>query len=327
MQRRGFLLGLASVGTLGGCASAEANPTDFGSWLEGVRREARQRGLSSRAIDAALADVAPIPRVIELDRRQPETTLTFAEYIARVVPRARIDAGRAQLGENRQLLQQVHARFGVQPRFIVALWAVESDFGRITGNFQIIPALATLAYDGRRSAFFREELFQAIKIVDRGHVRPQDMRGSWAGAMGQSQFMPSSYLSYAVDFDGDGNADIWNSRADVFASSANYLAKAGWRSDETWGRLVLLPTGFDAGLIDYNKVQKPSAEWRALGVRLPNGLEIPGDARSAASIVQPGGAAGPSYIVYANYRALLRWNRSLYFATAVGYLADQIGEV
>ena len=327
MHRRHFLLGFASVGTLAACASAEANPTDFGSWLDGVRREARQRGLSNRAIDAALADVAPIARVIELDRRQPETTLTFAEYMARVVPLARIDAGRAQLALNRELLQKVQSRFGVQPRFIVALWAVESDFGRITGNFQIIPALATLAYDGRRSAFFREELFQAIKIVDRGHVRPQDMRGSWAGAMGQSQFLPSSYLTYAVDFDGDGKADIWNSRADVFASSANYLAKVGWRSDETWGRPVMLPAGFDSGLIDYNKVQKPSAEWRALGVRLTDGGEIPAEPRLAASIVQPGGADGPRYIVYANYRALLRWNRSLYFATAVGYLADQIGEV
>jgi membrane-bound lytic murein transglycosylase B len=247
--------------------------------------------------------------------------------MARVVPQARIDGGRAQLRDNAELLAKVEARYGVPPRFIVALWAVESDFGRITGNFPTIAALATLAYDGRRAAFFREELFQAIRIVDKGHVRPQDMRGSWAGAMGQNQFMPSSYLAYAIDFDGDGRADIWGSRADVFASTANYLAKVGWRRDETWGRLVRLPEGFDRGLIDHAKVQRPAAEWRALGVRLTDGRAIPDDHRSAASLVQPGGADGPTYLVYENYRALLRWNRSLYFATAVGHLADKIAQV
>ena len=328
MERRRFVFGLAGLGAVAAVVNraAEASSAEFDAWLDGVRREAQQRGLSKRAIDAALADIAPIPRVIELDRRQPETTLTFSQYIERVAPLARIETGRGQLVDNRDLLARVSARFNVQPRFIVALWAVETDFGRITGGFPIIAALATLAYDGRRSAFFREELFNALKIVDRGHVNPQEMRGSWAGAMGQNQFMPSSYLSYAIDFDGDGKADIWTSRADVFASSANYLSRAGWRGDEGWGRVVRLPDRFDPAFIDHAKVQKPAAEWRTLGVALIDGRPLDEEFRSAGSLVQPGGADGPTYLVHANYRALLRWNRSLYFATAVGYLADQIDQ-
>ncbi len=329
-KRRELMIAFAGVGALAACATpageAEANPSDFGAWLDGVKREAQSRGLSRRAIDEALADVAPIARVIELDRRQPETTITFAQYMERVVPLARIETGRAQLRENRALLDQVSRRFNVQPRFIVALWAVETDYGRITGNFPIIAALATLAYDGRRSAFFREELFHALRIVDRGHIRPQEMRGSWAGAMGQNQFMPSSYLTYAVDFDGDGKADIWGSRADVFASSANYLAKVGWRNDEGWGRLVEVPVALDPGLFDHNRVQKPVAEWRGLGVRLIDSRPLDDAFQSPGSLVRPGGTEGPTFMVHANYRALLRWNRSLYFATAVGYLADQIAE-
>ena len=328
MERRRFVTGMAWLAAAAAFADrpATAGSAEFKTWLEGVRREAQQRGLSKRAIDAALVDVAPIPRVIELDRRQPETTLTFAQYMERVVPLARIEAGRAQLNDNRDLLARVSARFNVQPQFIVALWAIETDYGRITGGFPVIAALATLAYDGRRSAFFREELFNALKIVDRGHVDPREMRGSWAGAMGQNQFMPSSYLSYAIDFDGDGKADIWTSRADVFASSANYLSRVGWRGDEGWGRVVRLPEGLDPTLIDHTKVQKPTTEWRALGVAAIDGRPLGEEFRSSGSLVQPGGAEGPTYLVHANYRALLRWNRSLYFATAVGYLADQIDQ-
>ncbi|HJS31868.1 MAG TPA: lytic murein transglycosylase [Alphaproteobacteria bacterium] len=328
MERRRFMTGLAGLGAAVGLASraAMASSAEFKAWLDGVRSEAQRRGLSKRAIDVGLVDVAPIPRIIELDRRQPETTLTFSQYMERVVPLARIEAGRAQLVDNRDLLARVSARFNVQPQFIVALWAVETDYGRITGGFPVIAALATLAYDGRRSAFFREELFNALKIVDRGHVDPREMRGSWAGAMGQNQFMPSSYLSYAIDFDGDGKADIWTSRADVFASSANYLSRVGWRGDEGWGRVVRLPEGFDTALIDHTKVQKPTAEWRTLGVASIEGRALGEEFRSAGSLVQPGGADGPTYLVHANYRALLRWNRSLYFATAVGYLADQIDQ-
>lgn len=302
---------------------ASAQTTDFATWLDALRREGLQRGLSKRTLDDGLANVEVLDRVVELDRKQPESTLTFDEYLARVVPAARVETARARLAENRDLLAQISARFGVQPRFIVTLWGMESDFGRITGNFSVISSLATLAYEGRRASFFREELFAALKIIDRGQASARDMRGSWAGAMGQCQFMPSTYLAYAVDFDGNSKPDIWTSRPDVFASTANYLARLGWKADETWGREVRLPAGFDRGLIDVNKVQKQIAEWNALGVRNGDGSALPVRAL-AGSLVQPGGASGPTYLVYGNYRAIMKWNRSTFFATAVGHLSDRI---
>ena len=322
MQRRTFLASLAAALA---AAPAYANDMPFDDWLKAFRQEGFGKGIPAAIADLCLRGVAPIPRVLELDRRQPETTLTFDEYITRVVNPGRVESGRARLQEHREILARVSQTYGVQPRFIVSLWGIETDFGRLTGNFSIISALATLAYDGRRSAFFREELMNALRIVARGHITPQELRGSWAGAMGQSQFMPSSYLAYAVDFDGDGKADIWGSRADVFASAANYLSKSGWRGDETWGREVRVPTAFDRTLVDHNKVQKPLPEWQALGVRRADGGDLPTRDLSA-SVIQPGGSDGPSFLIYNNYRVLLRWNRSLYFATAVGFLADRIGE-
>lgn len=323
MQRRSFLAGLAAALAWG--RGAPAAELEFDAWLKAFRQEAIAKGIPAAIVEQSLVGVAPIPRVLELDRRQPETTLTFDEYITRVVNPGRVESGRARLHEHRELLGRVSHAYGVQPRFIVALWGIETDFGRITGNFSILSALATLAYDGRRSAFFREELLNALRILARSNIAPQELRGSWAGAMGQSQFMPSTYLAYAVDFDGDGRADIWNSRADVFASAANYLSKVGWRADETWGREVRLPAGFERALIDHNKVQKPLIEWQALGVRRTDGGDLPARELNA-SVIQPGGADGPSFLIYNNYRVLLRWNRSLYFATAVGFLADRIGE-
>lgn len=331
MKRRDFVAGLpiAALGLVGlPAVEARASTHDFDTWLSGVRAEARQRGFSERTVNEALTGLSPIARVLELDRRQPEVTLTFDQYIARVVNDARAETARQRIVENRDLLDGVSRRFNVQARFIVALWAIETDFGRITGGFPIIQALATLAHDGRRSAFFREELFNALRIVERTGIAPRDLKGSWAGAMGQSQFMPSSYLAYAVDHDGDGRADIWNSRPDVFASIANYLSKVGWRASETWGRPVRLPAGFDPGLIDDRRLQKPAkalAEWQALGVRKVDGAALP-QRDVSGWIVQPGGATGPSFLVYGNYKALLHWNRSLFFATAVGYLADRIGD-
>ncbi|MBI3451644.1 MAG: lytic murein transglycosylase [Rhodospirillales bacterium] len=324
---RAFRFVLAIYAVFAAVHPVRAAELDFDAWLMGVRAEGLQRGLSARTLDEALAGVAPIPRVLELDRRQPEVTQTFDEYMARVVNKARIETGRQRLAEHRDILDRVSRRYGVQQRFIVALWAIETDFGRFTGNFPVIAALATLAHDGRRSAFFREELFNALTIVDRSFVAARDMRGSWAGAMGQSQFMPSSFLAFAVDGDGDGKIDIWNSRTDVFASAANYLAKSGWKDTETWGREVRLPTGFDRALIEGVRVQtqKPLSQWQALGVRRADGGDLPGR-DLMASLIQPGGSDGRAYLVYDNYRVLLRWNRSLFFATAVGHLADQIGD-
>ena len=300
---------------------ARADP-GFDAWLEGVRQEARERGLKEATIESALSDISPIKRVVELDRRQPEFKLTLDRYLSRVVSKARIEKGRARLAEHGTLLKEVSAKYKVQPRFIVALWGIETDFGRYLGGFPVIPALASLAYDGRRSAYFRKELFNALTVIDRGHIAPKDMMGSWAGAMGQNQFMPSSFLRYAVDYDGDGRRDIWGTHADIFASSANYLSKVGWRGDQTWGRKVRLPNGFDRALIGL-KVRKGLRDWQRLGVRRPDGRDLP--ARNLrSSILLPGGADGSAYVVYDNFRAILRWNRSNLFATAVGSLADRI---
>jgi membrane-bound lytic murein transglycosylase B len=295
----------------------------FEAWLEELRTEARARNVSDTTLERALAGVRPIERVIELDRKQPESEMTFARYLDIVLTDERIEQGRQKLAQHRSLLADLQRRYGVQPRYLVALWGVESTYGTRTGSFEVIPALATLAYEGRRGAFFRGELLDALDILDQGHVEPARMLGSWAGAMGQPQFMPSSFKRFAVDHDGDARSDIWDSTADALASAANYLARHGWRGDQVWGREAKLPAGFDPGLVGRN-VKRPLGDWQRLGVRRANGTDLP-PASLAASVVQPGGSDGPSYLVYENFHVLLRWNRSDYFATSVGLLADRIG--
>ena len=315
-----FVMGLALTITQ---QPIDASGADFETWLAKFREEAAKKGISEATLNDSLRDLKPIPRVIELDRRQPEFTLTFEDYMKRVVTQTRIRKARERYTKHAELLKRVGKRFGVQPRFIVALWGIESDFGRVTGGFDVIPALATLAHDGRRSTFFRSQLMNALTIVDQGHIVAKRMKGSWAGAMGQVQFMPSSFLRFAVDFDGDGRKDLWKTREDVFGSAANYLAKSGWNSSQTWGRRVELPEGFEAKLINYRKVSKPLAEWQALGVRRAGGGDLP-DANFSASLVQPMEGRGPSFLIYGNYRTILKWNRSHFFALAVGRLADAI---
>ncbi|MEK9944478.1 MAG: lytic murein transglycosylase [Alphaproteobacteria bacterium] len=292
-------------------------------WLEEVRTEASAKGIKPSIVDQALTGIDPIPRIIELDRRQPEFTLTFAQYIERVVPDRRVQKGRQMLAQHRALLEKVGNEIGVQPRFIVALWGIETDFGRLTGGFNVVNALATLAFDGRRSAYFRKELFDALQILDEGHIAPEKMTGSWAGAMGQAQFMPSSFVNFAIDYDKDGRRDIWTTQADVFGSAANYLKRVGWQDDQTWGREVRLPAGFDAALAE-EKAMKPIGGWQALGVRNLDGSDLP-TRQLPAHIVIPDGPEGRAFMVYDNFRATLRWNRSNYFALAVGLLSDRIG--
>ena len=300
-----------------------AKALDFDAWLAEFSAEASAKGISALTLKNALAEIRPIPRVVELDRRQPEFTLTFSDYMKRVVTATRIKKARARYDKHKVLLDRVSKRYGVQPRFIVALWGIETDFGRLTGGFDVIPALATLAHDGRRSAFFRAQLLNALTVIDQGHIAADKMKGSWAGAMGQVQFMPSSFLNFAVDFDGDGRKNLWTSQEDVFGSAANYLAKSGWNGSENWGRKVKLPTPFDENLINYKKIMKPLREWDELGVLRDDGTRLPsGDIR--ASLVRPKEGQGPNFIIYGNYRAILKWNRSHYFALAVGHLADAI---
>ncbi len=304
----------------GHAVGAQAQEGDFAAWLVEFRQEALSEGIRSETLDAALPGLTFRPRVVELDRRQPEGTLTYAEYLSRVLPPARVNRGKRLLLLHQALLTEIGNAYGVQPRFIVALWGIESDFGRVTGGFPVLDALATLAFDGRRGAFFRRQLLEALRIVDDGHIQPDEMLGSWAGAMGQSQFMPSSFQEFAVDHDGDGRRDIWGTLPDVFASAANYLARAGWKHDQTWGRRAHLPEGFDLDLKGL-EVTKPLGEWQALGVRRSNGDDLPGR-QLPASLILPGGPDGPAFLTYSNYRVLLRWNRSHYFATTVGQFAD-----
>ena len=299
-----------------------AQQRDFTTWLQELRAEAVALGIRPQTLDVALIGLRPLPRVIELDRKQPEDTLTYAQYFERTLPAARVHRGLRLLNEHRPLLQEIGTKYGVPPGLIVALWGMETDFGRVTGNFSVLASLATLAYDGRRSAFFRHELLDALKIVDAGHVRPAAMTGSWAGAMGQNQFMPSSFLQYAVDYNGDGRCDIWTTLADVFASTANYLARAGWRWRQPWGHRVVLPADFDVAS-NAGQPSRTLAVWQVMGVRRADGGAFPAEIESA-SLVLPNGATSPAFLVYPNYQVLLKWNRSHYFALTVGQFTDQL---
>ena len=296
---------------------------DFYTWLDKLKTEAKRQGISQKTLDSSLIGIKPIPRVIELDRKQPEFTLTFAEYLKRVVSARRIRIGKSKLKEHEELLKEISLKYGVQSRYIVALWGIETDFGRITGGFPVISSLATLAYDGRRSKFFRKELLLALKIVDGGHILAKDMVGSWAGAMGQNQFMPSSFHAYAVDYDKDGSKDIWKTLPDIFASIANYLSKSGWQADQTWGRPISLPENFSRKFLG-RKLKKTLGEWQQLGVRKLSGQDLP-KRNLLSSIIRPEkGQIGPAFVIYNNYEVILKWNRSNYFATAVGTLSDKI---
>jgi membrane-bound lytic murein transglycosylase B len=301
---------------------ARAQDAAFDIWLDGVRRDAVAAGVSQATIEAALSGLTPIERVLELDRRQPEFTQTFWSYLDRAVTPGRVERGRALMAEHADLLRRIRRRYNVQPDYLVAFWGLESNFGKYTGGFSVIAALATLAYDARRGAFFRAQLLDALRIIDQGHVSASKMEGSWAGAMGQLQFIPSTFVNYAVDFDGDGRRNIWTDLPDVFASAANYLSSIGWRGDERWGREVRLPANFDwklAGL----KLRKPLEEWRRLGIRRADGGALP-VADISGAIVAPGGHKGPAFLVYGNFDKILNWNRSLLYAIAVGHLADRI---
>ena len=306
---------------LGGRAASAAE-SDFQAFLAGVRRDAAAQGVRPGTLDVVFRSVQFLPHVVELDQRQPERKLTFAEYLAKVVTQQRLDDARQHLTDNWQLLQRVSQRFHVQPRFVIALWGVESDFGRTMGDYFVPSSLATLAFEGRRGPMFRSELIASLKILDQGNVRPNAMLGSWAGAMGQCQFMPTTYLSYAVDFDGDGRRDIWNDRADVLGSIANYISRLGWRGNESWGRQVVLPPNFDERLAGPDN-RRPIADWVRMGVRAAGNVSLGGHEPEAA-LVLPDGPGGTALLVYDNFRVIKKWNNSTYFAAAVGYIADSI---
>ena len=303
-------------------ASPVLGEPNFEEWVKDFKAEAIGKGISSSLMDKAFQGLAPLPRVLELDRKQPESTMAFGQYRKNVVSPQRIQHGRQMMVQHRDLLNEVGQQYGVQPRVIVALWGIETFYGKNTGGYRIVEALATLAFDGRRSQYFRRELLNALRILQDRHISLEKMKGSWAGAMGQCQFMPSSFLQFAVDYDGDGRKDIWTTPADVFASAANYLAQSGWRGKQIWGRRAQLPSRFDVKMAGL-KISKPLQVWQKLGIRKIDGSDLP-VASLNASIVLPDGKGGPGYLVYNNYRVILKWNRSTYFATSVGLLADAL---
>ncbi len=271
-------------------AGAQSSDPKFAAWLRGVRAEALKAGVDAGTLDATLSEVEEIPRVMELARNQPEFKMTFDRYLEIVVSNERVTRGRALMAENRALIDRFAVPAGIPTSTVTALWGIESNYGTRLGDFEVVPALATLAYNGFRAKFFRQQLIAALKIISQGHVGLHAMKGSWAGAMGQCQFIPTSFIAYAADGDGDGRKDIWTSKADVFASVVNYLRRVGWKPGLPWGQEV--PAGTPAG-----KGQR---------------------------IVRPAGANGPTFLVTDNFRAILRWNQSDFFALAVGLLSDKI---
>lgn len=302
-------------------SSVRADEYNFARWVYTFKQRAAGQGLSPAFLDRTMTGVTFLPRVIALDGKQPEHKITFAQYKKNILTSSRIADGRRLLATHRALLTRVSKAYGVAPQYIVALWGIETNYGRNTGGFDSLSALATLAYEGRRASFFESELVAALRILQGGHAGTDRLTGSWAGALGQCQFMPSSYHKYAVDGNGDGQIDIWNSLPDVFASIANYLHTEGWRTDMRWGRAVHVPHAIPAALYG-REVSRPLSEWKRRGV---GPISMPADGSDpAASLVAPDGPGTESYLVYGNYNVIMHWNRSTYFATSVGLLADAI---
>lgn len=322
LTRRHMLSAAAAAATLATRRAQAAPQAGFAAFLATLRADARRAGISAATLDRALAGIAPNAKVLERDRHQPEFTMTWAQYRALLITDKRIDAGRAAVRDNRALLAAVQARFGVTPSVITGIWGLESSFGAQTGDFHVVEALATLAWEGRRASFFRSELIAALKILDHADVTPARMTGSYAGAMGQPQFMPTSFLRYAVDFDGDGRRDIWTSRPDVLGSIANYLAQSGWHGEAPWGQPITLPASFDTSATGRD-TKRLLREWSRQGVRPADGAWRVAD-DTTASVLLPDGPGGEAFVVYPHFTAIRRYNPSDFYALVVGLLGDRL---
>lgn len=317
---RRVLWGLVA-GMLGVSAPAMAS-SSFESCLADLRAQAKARGLPASAVDSHLSGLERDPSVLESLDAQPEFRTPIWDYLAALVDTQRIEEGRAMLSRWAEVLAQVEARYGVDPATVVAVWGVESDFGRAVGRKPILRSLATLSCEGRRQTFFRGQLQAALRIVIEGHVTPERFTGSWAGAFGQTQFMPTTFLESAVDFDGDGRRDIVDTVPDALASTAHYLKRAGWRPGESWGAEVRLPAGFDASLAGRTQ-RRPMSDWATRGLRRVDGQPISSQATPAALIL-PAGPSGPAFLVGRNFDAIYAYNASESYALAIAHLADRL---
>jgi len=308
-------------------------PPPFSDWLVALRQEARDKGYSDALLNQTLEGLEPLEHVVQSDRSQAELNPGFARYLSTRLTNTMIRRGKEMAVQHETVLGQVERKYDVQRRFLLALWGMETRYGRVTGNTPVFQALATLAWEPRRATYFRGELFNALTMVQRGHIDAPSMTGSWAGAMGQTQFMPSSYLTYAVDFDGDGRRDIWKSTGDALGSIANYLKGFGWNSDETWGREVkvsaavrgeiarTIPRRTEGCYAVRNMTERrPLAEWQKLGVRLTNGRALPRAAIRAGLV----DAGERTFLVYPNYDAILAYNCAHYYALTVALLSDRL---
>ncbi|QHB34741.1 lytic murein transglycosylase [Yersinia canariae] len=300
------------------------DPAQFPAYVEQLKAQARAKGISDATLDIAFANIHFVDRVVQSDRNQLEKKVTLDDYLAKVLTPSKIAQGQEIYQRYQPQLSQVTARYGVPERYIVALWGMESGFGKIQGKEDVISALSTLAFEGRREAFFTKELMAALEIIQQGRVDDPQLKGSWAGAMGQSQFMPSSFLTYGADGDGDGKVDIWNNIDDVFASTANYLSTEGWKPGIGWGQEAQLPVSFNVALAGLKDSQaKTVAQWQQLGV-VPRGSVANLDLR--AWVIVPDDVQGRAFLVYDNFRTIMHWNRSYYFAISIGMMADSMGQ-
>ncbi|MCX7115457.1 MAG: lytic murein transglycosylase [Gammaproteobacteria bacterium] len=311
----GIIIGLLS------CGFVWANSQAWGPWVAAVRQEALGQGIRPEVFDAAFKDIhEPSQQIKHFSRSQPEHRLTYGRYLKTRVDAYRVTMGRKQYLKNQALLEKIGQTYDVDPCFIVAFWGMETSYGTYMGDFPSVKALATLAYDSKRPEFFRHELFLALRILNEGHVSLSQFKGEWAGASGQPQFLPSSFFKYAVDYDGDGRKDIWTSHPDVFASIANYMKQNGWKGGQPWAYQVKLPSSFDQSLVG-KTIIKPVSEWESLGVRLENGQSLP-EPQLQACLVHPN--EGPVFLALPNYKMILRYNNSIYYAGAIGYLAEHV---
>ena len=316
---------LAAILTLGVLSPAtHAQSNDFETWLNSFRAEASAAGVSDAVMDEAFAGVTINQRVFELNDNQPEFTRAIWDYLDTAVSERKVADGKASLTENRIALSLIESAYGVNAETIVAIWGLESAYGKILGDYDAIQALATLGYEGRRTAYGRSQLIGALKIIQNGYADRDQLKGSWAGAMGHTQFIPTTYLAYAVDHNGDGHRDIWSDLGDVFASTANYLSVSGYDKDAPWGLEARLPSDFDYGLAG-TSAKKPIVEWASLGIEAVRGdMLTEFDPNLRGRLILPAGARGPAFLVFENFEAILKYNRSTAYALAVSMLSDEI---